>query len=235
MRKLTFGIVLMLLLGTILFSSCKKETGATGPQGLQGAIGASGVQGPVGVAGSTGVTGPQGPVGPAGPVGPVSNIIYSGWIPSRPSVGATFWTTTGASTYGAVAIFDRAAPGITTTIMNSGVVLGYMRGVPFLAAGLAFPLPNSEAIATNGSYNDYYDYVIPSAGNLRFLYKSAFPWTVTTIGSTEFRYLIIPGSLSGSRFVDGPAKGYTKDELKQMTYNEVLEKFNVPVFGSNER
>lgn len=235
MRKLTFGIVQMILLGTILFSSCKKETGGLGPQGFQGAIGASGVQGPVGNAGPQGVTGPQGPVGPAGPVGPVSNIIYSGWIASRPSVGATFWTTTGAPTYGAFAIFDRAAPGITATIINSGVVLAYMRGVPALVADLVFPLPNSERITLNGSYNDYYDYVIPSAGNLRFLYKSAAPWTVTTLGSTEYRYLIIPGSLSGSRFVDGPAKGYTKEELKQMTYNEVLEKFSVPATGSNHR
>lgn len=201
-------------IGVVLLTSCKKETGLTGPQGI---------------------TGPQGPQGPAGPVGPVSNIIYSGWIASRPSAGSTYWTTTGASAYGAYALYDITAPGVTASIISQGIVLAYMRGVPFLAAALTFPLPNSEAISTSGSYNDYYDYIIPAAGSLRFLYKSAFPRTVTTIGSSEFRYLIIPGQVSGGRFVDGPAKGYTKDQLKQMTYKEVLEKFNVPDFGSNDR
>ncbi len=235
MRKLCLKIAPLLLLGAIVFSSCKKETGADGPQGLQGNPGGIGPQGPVGTAGPQGVTGPIGQVGPAGPVGASSNVIYSGWIPSRPSVGATFWTATGAAVYGARGIFDVAAPSITGTIMSQGIVMAYQRGVFNMTATLVFPLPNSETISTTGGFNDYYDFVIPAAGTIRFLYKSQAPWTLTTIATTEFRYIAVPGAVSGSRIVSGPAAGYSIHDLKRMPYNEVLEKFNVPASGSNAR
>ncbi len=228
MRKLTFGIVQMLLLGIILFSSCKKETGATGLQGLQGAIGATGGQGPVGNAGPQGITGPQGPVGPAGPVGPVSNIIYSGWISS-----ATFWTTTGAAAYNAAGLFNVAAPGITSSIINQGVVLAYMRSIFNLAASVTVRLPFSEAVATG--WNDYYDFVIPSAGQIRFLYKSAGPWSLTSVGSAEVRYFVISGSVSGGKFINGPANGHTVEALKKMSYVEILQLLNIPENASNIR
>jgi hypothetical protein len=235
MRKLSLKIVPLLLLGALIFSSCKKETGATGPQGLQGIPGGVGPQGPQGAAGPQGVTGPIGPVGPAGPAGASSNVIYSGWIPSRVSVGTTLWTATGAATYGARGIFDVTAPSITSTIMSQGVVLAYQRGVFNMTAALIFPLPNSETISTTGAFNDYYDFVIPAAGSIRFLYKSQSPWTLTTIATTEFRYVVLPGSVSGSRVISGPASGYNMNDLKRMPYHEVLEKFNIPASGSNAR
>ncbi|MBY0478282.1 MAG: collagen-like protein [Chitinophagaceae bacterium] len=233
MRKLSFGIVQLLLSGVILLTSCKQEAGLTGPQGLQGSIGAPGLQGPTGVAGPQGVTGPQGPVGPAGPVGPVSNIIYSGWIPSRPSAGATFWTTTGAAAYNAAGVFNVVAPGITATAMNQGAVLAYMRSIFNLAATVTVRLPFSESVATG--WNDYYDFVIPAAGQIRFLYKSAVPWTLTSVGSAEVRYFVIPGSVSGGKFMSGPATGYTVETLKKMSYAEILQLMNIPENGSNIR
>jgi hypothetical protein len=236
MRKLSLKIVPLFLLGAMLLSSCSKEKGETGPQGLQGNPGGTGPQGPAGIAGPQGITGPVGAVGPAGPAGASSNVIYSGWIPSRvPPAGATLWTATGAAAYGARGIFDVTAPGITANIMSQGIVLAYQRAVFNMTAALVFPLPNSETISTTGGFNDYYDFVIPAAGTIRFLYKSQAPWTLTTIATTEFRYIILPGSVSGSRVVSGPATGYHVNDLKQMPYNEVLEKFNVPASGSNAR
>lgn len=237
MRKLTFGLVqLLLLTGVLLTSSCKKETGPTGPQGTQGVVGITGPNGPVGATGPAGPQGPQGPQGGQGAPGAISNIIYSNWIPSRPGgAGTTSWTTTGASFYGAgtFAIFTTAAPGITIEIRDRGAVLAYMRGVPFLAAATVFPMPNSEAIDTFGDYNDYYDFVINSIGSIRFLYKSSFPWTTSTIGSCEFRYVAIPGATAGGRFTSGPAAGYSIEDLKKMSYDQIANMFKLPANGSN--
>ena len=235
MRKLTLGFVqLLLLTGVLVTSSCKKENGPTGPQGLQGTPGGVGPQGPVGATGPQGAQGPQGPQGPAGQPGAVSNVIFSGWIPTRVA-GTSQWTTTGAAAFGAVATFTTTAPAITTSVTDRGVVFGYMRGVPFLVAGLTFPLPNSEFISTTGGFADYYDFVITTPGSIRFIYKSSLPWTVATLGSIEFRYLVIPGATGGGRFSSGPAAGYSIEELKKLPYDRVAEMFNIPQEGSNIR
>lgn len=231
MRRFTFSLVL-LFTGALVLSSCKKETGATGPQGLQGIAGLSGAQGPVGATGPQGPQGPQGLQGPAGPIGAVSNVIYSGWLASNNGPGTTLWTTTGASAYpGVYALLDRSVPSITSAIINQGVVLGFIRNTPTYGLTISAQLPYTEWIS---SYNDYYNFVVPAAGTLRFMYSSSFPWTVTSLGQVEFRYLIIPGSTSGGRFISGPAAGYTKDELKSMSYSDVIKTFKIPENGSNE-
>jgi hypothetical protein len=195
-----------------------------------------GVQGPAGPAGVQGVTGPVGPVGPVGPAGPSTNIVYSNWIPSRPSPGATFWTATGAAAYNAVGIFNVTAPGITANIMNQGVVLAYARALFSLTNATAvFQLPTSSDVNTGGSWNDYYDFIIPSAGNITFIYKSSLPWTLTSVGSAEFRYMLIQGQISGGRFINGPASGYTIQDLKKMPYAQVTQLFNIPVNGGNDK
>ncbi len=233
MRKLTFILSVLFLSGSLFFQSCKKETGSVGPQGFQGNPGLTGASGVVGATGPQGIQGSQGPVGPVGPIGAVSNIVYSSWIPTRPSVGATFWTATGAASYNAVAIFNTPAPAITSTIINQGLVLAYMRGVFNLTASITVQLPFSESVATG--WNDYYDFTIPSAGQIRFLYKSAAPWTLVQVGSAEVRYFVVPGSVSGGRYTDGPAKGYSRDELKSMSYIKILQLLNVPDNGTNIR
>src|SRR5262245_28032284 len=96
------ALSLLLVVASMFMISCQKE----GPQGPAG---------PQGVAG---------PVGPAGPTG-TANVIYSPWF-----VTGSGWTATGASIYGARFLFDRAASGITQTIMDQGVVLGYIKGEP---------------------------------------------------------------------------------------------------------
>ncbi|HEY2720260.1 MAG TPA: hypothetical protein VGI82_00960 [Chitinophagaceae bacterium] len=159
-----------------------------------------------------GSAGPKGPAGPTGPVGS-ANVIYSAWF----LTGAGWDTVTNAPSYGAYATYDKAATGITQSIIDNGVVLVYMKGDP--TTGLAndvFPLPYS--IGAGYGFTDLWDFVLNAPGNIRFLYKSDFPWDVVTLGGISFRYVIIPGGVAGGRMLN----------LRKMTYEEVCKLYGIP-------
>lgn len=233
MKKITYIILLVQL--TIVLAACSRrgDTGDRGPSGTLGPNGAIGMQGP---------TGPQGPVGPAGPVGPIgpqgaagiANVTYSGWATST----AVSWVTTNANFYGARFIYDRAAPGITANIMNQGVVLAYIRTIPGgVTAAQVAQLPFRIRGGT-GSISHHLDYSLNAAGNLRFLYKfngASGAYTTATLGTVETRYILISGTMAGSRFISGPVAGYDIAQIKAMEYNQVLSLFNIPENGSNEK
>jgi hypothetical protein len=84
-------------------------------------------------------------------------------------------------------------------------------------------------------FMDYYDYVIPAPGTLRHLYKSLAPWGAADLAGTQFRYILISGSVAGGRGVDSEVTygGYTLDQLKSMSYEEVAAAFQIPENGSN--
>jgi len=189
--------LVILSLGVLQFN-CSKE-GPAGPQGNPG---------PQGPAGANGSAGPAGPAGSA-------NVIYSPWF----LTGAGAWDTTitDAATYGAFAIYDKAAAGVTQDIIDNGIVLAYMKGDP--STGLAddvFPLPYT--IGPGFGFTDHWDFVLNAAGNIRFLYKSDFPWTATELGGISFRYVIVPGGVAGGRIRDP----------RKMTYDEVCEAYGIP-------
>ena len=139
--------------------------------------------------GSTGPAGPQGPVGTA-------NVIYSPWF-----LTGTGWDTTLGAPYGAVAAFDRTAPGITQAIIDSGIVLAYMKGDPTTTlTNDVFPLPYS--VGAGFGFTDLWDFALNAPGNIRFLYKSDLPWTTTELGAISFRYMIVPGGVAGGRMLD---------------------------------
>lgn len=157
-----------------------------------------------------GSAGPEGPQGPAGPQGP--GATYSPWF-----LTGTGWDTTLAAPYGGVAAFDRAASGITQGIIDSGIVLAYMKGDP--TTGLAdevFPLPYSVGVGFG--FTDLWDFVLNAPGNIRFLYKSDVPWSPTELGTISFRYIIVPGSTAGGRMLDP----------RKMTYQEVCKAYGIP-------
>jgi hypothetical protein len=169
--------------------------------------------GPVGPQGEVGPQGPAGTAGAAGPAGS-ANVIYSAWF----LTGSAGWdTVTNAANYGAYATYDKAVAGVTQAIMDNGIVLAYMKGDP--TTGLTddvFPLPYT--IGPGFGFTDHWDFVLNTAGNIRFLYKSDFPWTPTELGGISFRYVIVPG---------GVAVGRIRDPRK-MTYNEVCEAYGIP-------
>jgi len=192
MKKLV--IITGVIMQAFIFFSCSKQ-GPAGPQGT------TGLQGPVGSPGSQGQTGS-------------ANVIYSSWF-----LTGSGWDTTGASNYKAIAIFDKAAPAITQSILDSGLVLCYMKGDP--TTGLSnqvFPLPYSVGIGTGLGFVDLWDFVLDAPGNIRFLYKSDNPWTLAELATISFRYIVIPGGVAGGRMLDP----------RKMTYEQVCTLYNIP-------
>ncbi len=228
MRKLK-SISLFLLSLTFIIVNCTKE-GPEGPVGAQGPQGPAGTGGTPGTAGPTGPTGPAGPVGPTGPTG-TANVIYSAWYTT---VDGDF-TDAGVDPYGAVFLFDRAAAGVSQAIIDNGVVLCYMKDFPINS----IPATSSEVVQlpymADVFFADYWTFILNAPGNIRFLYKSLSPWDLATVAGTSYRYVIIPGAVSGGRPQNGVSNTYSSDQLRRMSYKEVSALFNIPSEGSNVR
>ena len=121
MRKFRLLSLLFLAISFIAVS-CTKE-GPEGPAGATGAQGPAGIGGTTGATGPAGATGPQGPVGPTGPQGPAgtANVIYSSWF----TFATADWVDSAIVNVGSAKRAIRTAPGITSTVMNQGVILSY--------------------------------------------------------------------------------------------------------------
>ena len=66
----------------------------------------------------------------------------------------------------------------------------------------ALPMTFSHCLTPFGigfGYIDHWDFVLNTAGNIRFLYKSDSPWTPTELGGISFRYVIVPGGVAGGQ------------------------------------
>jgi len=206
MKKIfNHSLFILGLLMAITITSCTKEgeIGPIGPQGSQGEAGPQGEQGPKGDNGQDGQDGQDGEDGNA-------NIIYSEWFTSG---GA--WTKPGSDGYDAY--FDRAAPGVTQDIIDSGIVLSYAN-ITMFSGGIK-PLP----FTTGNGVTSLWNYFITDIGNIRFIATNLEHDDRTFVPSRfiEFRYVIVPGGQLGAK---GAA---TKNELKKMSYQEVMEYFGL--------
>jgi len=198
--------------------------------GAQGTQGVPGSNGGVGATGPTGATGAQGPPGTA-------NVIYSSWLPSPATFAANGWFDTTLSTIGLVSRANFTAPSMTQAILDRGATLVYhtFAAPPAAPTGgaNAQSLPYSTTVNLPPLQYIQVNYR-PAVGRIIVFIKNA---TSTTsfglLGGHYFRYIIIPGTIAGGRMKDGVAAGYTIDELKAMSYEEVLKKFNIPREGSN--
>lgn len=223
MRKLRILSLVFIALAFITVN-CTKE-GPEGPVGAQGPQGPPGNTGGTGPAGPAGPTGPQGPVGPQGPAGPAgtANVIYSSWM----SFGSN-WVDTNMVNIGDAKRAIQPAPSITTAILDNGAILAYMAftgNVPF------YPLPRMNTQIAGGVVYNFH----PAVGKMIYYYTT---FTGTNPGfilnsGYSFRYVLIPGSISGGRMASGPAAGYSLDELKAMPYEKVARIFNIPAEGTN--
>jgi hypothetical protein len=209
MRKLRLPSLLLLAL-TFLIINCTKD-------GPQGPAGPAGPQGPPG----TGLVGPQGPAGPTGPAG-TANVIYSAW-----SAFATWADTTISNpSLGVASRSLRSAPGLTSAVLTQGVVLNYWNytGTPEVLLPTLFN-SGTSAMSLNA---------ILDVGKI--IYYIANLNTANASGATaagQVRYVIIPGSVAGGRMVTGPATGYTPDQLRAMSYQQIAQMFNIPATGTN--
>lgn len=123
MKQPKFASLFLLAVILITIFACTK----TGPQGATGATGA------------TGPTGGAGPTGPQGDTG-VANVKYSQWTD-------VIWTK--APSGSAVSNLI-TAKGITSQILDSGIVLVYMR--PDSATFSPFLLPYTQLISGEATF-----------------------------------------------------------------------------------
>ncbi|HMO33200.1 MAG TPA: hypothetical protein PKE63_08725 [Lacibacter sp.] len=213
MKRLLFLPALFFSFAAILYS-CKGDTGPVGPQG------------PAGLPGVAGSPGPQGPQGPQGPAG-AGAVTYSDWY-----TGTWVAATANAANGRSNAVFNRAAPAVTQAVLDNGVVLGYMRGSAtssILSGSSVVQLPYFDAI--------FYDQfkMFFTVGNILHGYQSDAPWGVASLNNFNhsFRYIAISGTTAGGRFIDGSAAGYTIDQLRQMSYDQLIQLLQVPATGTN--
>jgi Collagen triple helix repeat (20 copies) len=241
MRKFKFLSLLLLAL-TIIIVNCTKEgpegpagaTGSQGPAGSTGPAGPAGPQGPTGPAGGTGPTGPQGPIGPAGTP---AQVIYSAWV-TDPLAASRDTTVDGTC----LKLRTIAAPSLSATILNQGVMITYFR----VGSIGPYQLPyTSDAGGATNMINCIYQlqkiHVYRHTFNTcRFTsaIAEAFPGQPVMVSlpqSLEYRYILIPGLIGGGRSAgaeptvgSGPAAGYTATQLKSMPYEQLCSLLKIP-------
>jgi hypothetical protein len=179
--------------------------------------------------------GPEGPVGAIGPQGPsgntgTANVIYSSWTNEPANWGADTNMTSIAIPVGNAKRFNVAAPSLSQSVLDQGTILAYYRNVPtgnnpvslaanFNAGGTLFEINFRAALN-----RIVYFYWVPANPGV------AVGPTSITGGATQFRYIIIPGSIAGGRGVNPGigGTGYTEAEIKAMPYEKVCELLQIP-------
>ena len=225
MRKLRL-LSLSLFSITLIAVSCTKE-------GPEGPVGATGPQGPPGTTGSAGTPGAPGAPGATGPTG-IANVIYSAWIAAPSTTGAAGWFDTTITTIGAVTRANLLAPSLSQTVLDQGMTLMYHTSAaapPATGTANVQPLPfsiNVSGIIAELNYR-------PAVGRVIVFIKAlSTTASISMTAGNYFRYVIVPGGVAGGRMTSGPAAGYSMEELKAMTYEQIVKKFNIPTNGTNQ-
>lgn len=219
MRKFK-SLSLLLLATAFVFVNCSKE-GPEGPGGATGPQGPAGATGPAGAAGTAGATGATGAAGPAGS----ANVIYSAWF----SFTGADWADSTMPNIGTAARAIKLAPGITTNIINQGVILSYMAFTTNPNTAF-YSLPFNVTGYSPGGVIGF----LPVTGKVVYYSvenggTSGGP--VSTLFS--FRYVIIPGGVAGGRggntekIAEIKGQYYTETQLKAMSYSQVCTLLNI--------
>lgn len=164
--------------------------------------GEQGAIGPQGPQGEQGPAGAQGEAGEDGAIG-TANVIYSDWMVSE--FDANIIAT------GSGYMVD--APDLTQEIIDSGVILGFGKNIPLVGSPDVFQLPFIS------SSNQYY-LTAQDPLELRISVSSIDGTSVGTTLFEEYRYVLIPGGASAS--------GKSSIDYTNMTYDEIVDRFNIP-------
>lgn len=150
--------------------------------------------------------GAPGPAGPAGEDGQDPTVYYSEWF------YPTEWLGESGDWY-----FSASAPDLTEDIVEGGVILAYvwLTGDLYESTSIR-PLP-AYAVGANWNW-------------LIHEYEAIeFTCDMVEQPATEgnyFRFVAIPGTIPALK--SGSANGYSMQELKNMSYKEICELFNIP-------
>jgi hypothetical protein len=225
MRKLRH-LSLFIFSITLIAVSCTKE-------GPEGPVGATGPQGPAGTTGAAGTAGSAGAAGATGPIG-IANVIYSAWLAAPSTTGAAGWFDTSITTVGPVSRANFPAPSLSQTVLDQGMTLMFHTSAaapPATGTANVQPLPFSLNAGTNIVEVNFRPAVSRVIVYLKLLTTTG---SVSLVAGNYFRYVIVPGGVAGGRMSSGPAAGYTIEQLRAMSYEEVIRKFNIPATGTNQ-
>lgn len=134
-------------------------------------------------------------------------MIYSSWIEFERSNWSGLPTAYATDFRG----YPISAPRINEDIKNKGVVLGY---VSFLCCSDVDPLP----VVLDNDNKLRFDYIVGEIQIKRSNYPDATGDRGTFGSGNEFRYVIIPGEVAAKNKL-------SKDQLQNMSYPEVIQKF----------
>jgi hypothetical protein len=180
MKNLKLLLVGCLAISVAIFS-CSK--GSAGPAGATGATGASGANGSNGASGANGTNGANG----------TDSVLHSAWI----TLTTTVDTFTNGTTPDSIFVDTLSASAITQSILDSGVVLGYVQNL----------FNNDGSIVNVSDYAGYLD-VTYRLGEIDFAVMS-------DISGAKYRYVIIPGAILTQ---SAAFKNYTRQEIRTMDF-----------------
>lgn len=141
------------------------DTGATGPQGEKGDTGATGEKGDKGDKGDQGDKGDKGDTGAAGQDGQDGNANVTSYVFENRSVSLTGYT-----------VFN--IPAITQNVVNTGLVLGFMRSTGSGNAWFTMPFQEDDR-RTSLAY---------------FTTGMVFVKSNYNSSGIDFRFVVVPGS-----------------------------------------
>ncbi len=189
------------LLVSFLIFSCSAEDGDIGPQGPQGP------QGEQGANGVNGVDGAQGEQGDPG----TANVIYSDWIERNFIVGVA-----AESNLMGLDVFNASELNSDTDVV---LVYGRKTSGSNSDAYGVYQLPYNLS-----AQNEYYGFGLFEATggtSIQVRVSSTDGGTNLFTFFDDFRYVIIPGGQAAS------ARGLKAYDYKAMSYEEIVEKFNI--------
>lgn len=194
--------------GTSLVGS-RGATGATGAPGTPGATGATGAPGATGATGAPGTPGATGATGATGAPG-TANVIYSSW-----TYATSFNDTTIDNSF--VKAGYVKAPSLSSTMLNSGTILVY-----FTYGGGTFVLPYTSY--AGGKVNTInYTPMLNKILITRFTHDNTNSVNLSTL--LQYRYILIPGSISGGRMANSAATS----PVDYSDYEAVCRYYHLPL------
>ncbi len=162
-----------------------------------------------------GCEGSEGPRGPAGPAG-TANVIYSDWFSPATWESENFFGT-------AERTYTMTAPGLTQEIIDSGVVMVYMRFMGVYPAIMQLPL-----VLDDQSYSFSFR---AQAGSIKVVYydmnaPATDPGAIPS--SNQVRYVLVPGGVIDETAASmGTTAGKLVDSLEGMSYGEACGLFGI--------
>ena len=160
--------------------------------------------------------GPAGPQGPAGPTGPTGATGAPGATGATGTANVIYsnWTNVTMTNTGPFWEGLLNAPGITQTVLDRGVVNVYLRN------------ENSQIFQLN--------YSSPGGNYIHYFLTVGLITIRSSVNSSyAYRYVIIPGGVSGGRFTSGALIGYSTEQIKSLSYDDLCKLLNIPPDGTN--